>query len=149
ESVEHHGQWLRRAEHPELPGCVVEAPSAVEALEELERERRRGLRRLWDAGGIIPVPRPPLRDSREMWSRQTTWSTGRQGLPVKRVMDWRREEVARAVRGQRHGFEVAETSSGRLPGAPDRIASPGMRVPHPRPRKLQLRCALTKAWRQR
>ena len=72
ESVEHHGQWLRRAEHPELPGCVVEAPSAVEALEELERERRRVLRRLWDAGGIIPVPRPPLRDSRKMWSRQAT-----------------------------------------------------------------------------
>jgi len=35
----------------------------VEALEELERERRRVLRRLWDGGGLIPVPRPPLRDS--------------------------------------------------------------------------------------
>lgn len=69
ESVERHGQWLRRAEHPELPGCVVEAPSAVEALEELERERRRVLRRLWDGGGFIPVPRPPLRDSRAMRSR--------------------------------------------------------------------------------
>ena len=69
ESVERHGQWLRRAEHPELPGCVVEAPSAVEALEELERERRRVLRRLWDGGGLIPVSRPPLRDSRPMRSR--------------------------------------------------------------------------------
>lgn len=72
ESVERHGQWLRRAEHPELPGCVVEAPSAVEALEELERERRRVLRRLWDGGGLIPVPRPPLRDSRPMRSRRAT-----------------------------------------------------------------------------
>ena len=64
ESVERQGQWLRRAGHPELPGCVVEAPSAVEALAELERERRRVLRRLWDMGSVIPVPRPPLRDSR-------------------------------------------------------------------------------------
>ncbi len=72
ESVERHGQWLRRAEHPELPGCVVEAPSAVEALEELEKERRRVLRRLWDGGGLIPVPRPPLRDSRAMRSRPAT-----------------------------------------------------------------------------
>ena len=72
ESVERHGQWLRRAEHPELPGCAVEAPSAVEALEELERERRRVLRRLWDGGGLIPVPRPPLRDSRAMRSSPAT-----------------------------------------------------------------------------
>ena len=64
ESVERHGEWLRRAEHPELPGCIAEAPSAVEALEELERVRLRVLRRLWDGGSVIPVPRPPLRDSR-------------------------------------------------------------------------------------
>jgi hypothetical protein len=61
ESVERDGRWLRRAEHPELPGCVVEAPSALEALDQLERERRRVLRHLWDHGATIPVPRPPLR----------------------------------------------------------------------------------------
>jgi len=60
ESVERHGEWLRRAEYPELPGCVAEAPSAVEALEKLERERLRLLRQLWDRGASIPVPRPPL-----------------------------------------------------------------------------------------
>src|SRR5215470_15277329 len=64
ESGERHCEWLRRAEHPELPGCVAEAPSAVEALEALERERLRVLRRLWDGGSVIPVPRPPLRDPR-------------------------------------------------------------------------------------
>ena len=64
ESVERNGEWLRRAEYPELPGCVAEAPSAVEALEELERVRPRVLRRLWDWGSVIPVPRPPLRDPR-------------------------------------------------------------------------------------
>jgi len=61
ESVERGGQWLRRAEHPELPGCVAEAPSALEALDQLERERQRVLRHLWDRGAAIPVPRPPLR----------------------------------------------------------------------------------------
>ena len=29
ELVERAGEWLRCAEHPELPGCRVEAPSAV------------------------------------------------------------------------------------------------------------------------
>jgi predicted RNase H-like HicB family nuclease len=60
ESVERQGEWLRRAEYPELPGCVAEAYSAVEALEKLEHERRRVLRQLWDRGVSIPVPRPPL-----------------------------------------------------------------------------------------
>ena len=63
ESVERDGEWVRRAEYPELPGCFAEATSAVEAIEELERERRRVLRRLWDHGAPIPIPRPPLRSS--------------------------------------------------------------------------------------
>ena len=61
ESIERGGEWLRRAEHPELPGCVAESASAVEALEQLERERLSILRRLWQSGEAIPVPRPPLR----------------------------------------------------------------------------------------
>ena len=61
ESIERGGEWLRRAEHPELPDCVAEAPSAVEALDRLERERLRVLRQMWDRGAAIPVPRPPLR----------------------------------------------------------------------------------------
>jgi hypothetical protein len=61
ESVEREGEWLRRAEHPELPDCVAEAPSAVEALDRLERERLRVLRQLWERAAPIPVPRPPLR----------------------------------------------------------------------------------------
>ena len=61
ESVERSGEWLRRAEHPELPGCVAEAPSALEALDQLEQARLRMLQQLWDRGASIPVPRPPLR----------------------------------------------------------------------------------------
>jgi predicted RNase H-like HicB family nuclease len=63
DSVDRGGEWLRRAEYPELPGCVVEAPSALEAMEKLEQARRRLLRQLWDRGAPIPVPRPPLRAS--------------------------------------------------------------------------------------
>ena len=60
ESVQRGNEWLRRAEHPELPGCRVEAPSAVEAMERLEQARLSLLRQLWDRGAPIPVPRPPL-----------------------------------------------------------------------------------------
>ena len=63
ESVERKGEWLRRAEHPELPDCVAEAHSALEALDKLEQERLRMLRQMWDRGAAIPVPRPPLRQS--------------------------------------------------------------------------------------
>ena len=61
ESVERGGQWLRRAEYPELPGCFAEAESAVEAIESLESERRRLIRQMWDRRVPIPAPRPPLR----------------------------------------------------------------------------------------
>ena len=61
ESVDRGGQWLRRAEYPELPGCFAEAESAVEAIENLESERRRLIRQMWDRRVPIPAPRPPLR----------------------------------------------------------------------------------------
>ena len=71
DSVERQGEWLRRAEYPELPGCVAEAHSAVEAFEKLERERLRLLRQLWDLGASIPVPRPPLRCPHPLLGRAT------------------------------------------------------------------------------
>ena len=67
ESVEHpDGEWLRRAEYPELPGCAAEAYSAVEAVDKLEEERERIIQQLWDQGEPIPAPRPPLAVS---WQR--------------------------------------------------------------------------------
>jgi hypothetical protein len=62
ESIERDGEWVRRAEYPEL-GCLAEAASAVEAFDKLEHERRRVLQRLLEQGVPIPVPRPPLRGS--------------------------------------------------------------------------------------
>ena len=61
ESIERGGEWLRRAEHPELPGCVAGAASALEALDRLDDGGRRVLRGMWERGAPIPVPRPPLR----------------------------------------------------------------------------------------
>ena len=72
ESIERNGEWLRRAEHPELPGCVAEAHSALEALDKLEQERLRVLRQLWDGGSAIPVPRPPLHEPRASRSPPVT-----------------------------------------------------------------------------
>jgi predicted RNase H-like HicB family nuclease len=67
ESVEHpDGEWLRRAEYPELPGCAAEAYSAVEAVDKLEDERIRIIHEMWERGAPIPAPRPPLAVS---WER--------------------------------------------------------------------------------
>jgi predicted RNase H-like HicB family nuclease len=61
ETVERAGAWWRRATYPELPGCVAEAESAVEAIERLEHARETVLAQRWQRGEPIPVPRPPLR----------------------------------------------------------------------------------------
>ena len=67
ESVEHpDGEWVRRAEYPELPGCVAEAYSAVEAIDKLEEKRERSIQDIWQRGAPIPTPRPPLASS---WQR--------------------------------------------------------------------------------
>jgi predicted RNase H-like HicB family nuclease len=62
ESVEHpDGEWFRRADCPELPGCAAEAYSAVEAIEKLKEQRRARIRAMLERGEPIPVPRAPLR----------------------------------------------------------------------------------------
>jgi predicted RNase H-like HicB family nuclease len=55
-----NGEWVRRAEYPELPNCYVDAYSAVDAMEEVEKLRVDCIRRMLDAGEPIPVPEPPL-----------------------------------------------------------------------------------------
>lgn len=56
-----NGSWVRRAACPELPGCVVEAATPLEAVERLEELRVRGIRELHESGREVPEPRPPLR----------------------------------------------------------------------------------------
>jgi hypothetical protein len=54
------GQWVRRAEYPELPDCSAEAFSAVEAIEKVDEQRVETIRRLLQQGKSVPEPRPPL-----------------------------------------------------------------------------------------
>lgn len=62
ESIERSdGEWVRRAAYPELPGCVAEAWSPVDAIAQLEEKRRSRIVELMERGEPIPVPRPPLR----------------------------------------------------------------------------------------
>lgn len=71
ESVEHpNGDWLRRAEYPELPGCAAEAYSAVEAIAKLEKEQVRHIRALLERGEPVPVPRPPFPATRSSVAEQ-------------------------------------------------------------------------------
>lgn len=55
-----NGEWVRRAEYPEL-GCVVEALSEPELMESLEDERVRTIVAILKRGDEPPRPRPPLR----------------------------------------------------------------------------------------
>jgi predicted RNase H-like HicB family nuclease len=62
ESVEKpDGTWIRRAEYPELPGCVAEAVSPLDALDKLEEARVRYILGRLRRGEPVPAPRPPLR----------------------------------------------------------------------------------------
>ena len=61
ESVEGaDGEWVRRASYPELPGCVAEAYSPIDAIEQLEHLRQQRIVELLENGEVVPVPRPPL-----------------------------------------------------------------------------------------
>lgn len=68
------GEWVRRASYPELPGCVAEAFSPIDAIEELEQLRQRRILELLERGEIVPVPRPPLS------TRRTVLDTERLGF---------------------------------------------------------------------
>ncbi|HZT05803.1 MAG TPA: type II toxin-antitoxin system HicB family antitoxin [Chloroflexota bacterium] len=54
------GEWVRRASYPELPDCVAEADTPIEAIEQVDELRRRLIVEMLGRGDPIPVPRPPL-----------------------------------------------------------------------------------------
>jgi predicted RNase H-like HicB family nuclease len=57
------GEWVRRASYPELPDCVAEAESPIDAIEQLDQLRRTQITEMLKRGETIPVPRPPLASS--------------------------------------------------------------------------------------
>ena len=59
--IEVNQEWIRRAEYPELPGCVAEAATAIEAMEQLEARRIQMLVEMHFRGEVPPRPRPPLK----------------------------------------------------------------------------------------
>ena len=54
------GTWLCRAEYPELPDCVAEAFSPIDAINMLEAAREKLILGRLERGEPIPTPRPPL-----------------------------------------------------------------------------------------
>lgn len=81
------GSWVRRASYPELPGCVAEAFSPVDAIELLEEARVRRIQEMLARGEPVPVPRPPLRspgeplDPERLRFARWLYQTGRLGEP--------------------------------------------------------------------
>jgi predicted RNase H-like HicB family nuclease len=81
ESVEKpDGDWVRQASYPELPGCVAQADTPLEAIDRLEEQRVRFIMERVQAGQPVPVPRPPLHRAESLsqerlefarWLRQT------------------------------------------------------------------------------
>jgi predicted RNase H-like HicB family nuclease len=65
-AVEKDGEWQRRAECPELPGCSVVAPTALQAMDELESLRVRIIVDMHHRGEQPPRPRPPLKSGLAM-----------------------------------------------------------------------------------
>jgi predicted RNase H-like HicB family nuclease len=55
------GTWVRRAEYPELPGCVAEADSPLDAIDRLVALRVATILGRLARGEAVPTPRPPLR----------------------------------------------------------------------------------------
>ncbi len=61
ESVEKPGgNWLRRASYPELPGAVVEAESAIDAIDGVDDKRIEIILDRLERGMQVPVPRRPI-----------------------------------------------------------------------------------------
>jgi predicted RNase H-like HicB family nuclease len=55
-----NGDWLRQASYPELPGCIAQAQTPIEAIDRLEQQRVSFIMDRLEAGQPVPVPRPPL-----------------------------------------------------------------------------------------
>jgi predicted RNase H-like HicB family nuclease len=55
------GEWVCRLEYEDLPGCVAEARSPLDALDEVERLREEYILSLVRDGRPLPPPRGSFR----------------------------------------------------------------------------------------
>jgi predicted RNase H-like HicB family nuclease len=66
ESIERpDGDWVRQASYPELPGCIAQAATPIEAIDRLEEQRVSYILERLQEGRPVPVPRPPLKHGSE------------------------------------------------------------------------------------
>jgi len=54
------GEWVCRAEYPEVDGCVAEALAPEQAIESLEQTAASVIASRLEHGEDVPAPRPPL-----------------------------------------------------------------------------------------
>jgi predicted RNase H-like HicB family nuclease len=54
------GEWVCRAEYPEVEGCVAEALAPEQAIDALETTAASVIARRLEHGEDVPSPRPPL-----------------------------------------------------------------------------------------
>jgi len=55
------GQWICRVAYDELPGCISEASTPLEALDRLEALKTLTIVSRYEQGLPVPTPRLPLR----------------------------------------------------------------------------------------
>jgi predicted RNase H-like HicB family nuclease len=89
------GTWVRRVEHPELPGCAAEAASITEALRLLDVRRIEVVLDLLSEGG-----RPPA-NRRLLGPAQARLRVDRAGLTARVERIWDLDGSALAARS--HG----------------------------------------------
>jgi hypothetical protein len=55
-------RYVCRVEHPELDQCAAEAPSIMDALDQLEKHKIAYIKTCLSRGVDVPAPRSPLGD---------------------------------------------------------------------------------------
>jgi hypothetical protein len=80
ESIPHDGDWIRRAEYPELPDCVVESPSTLDAMDLLEQLRIDIIVDAVLGGRELPGGRGPLRGGTSGLSDETLRTIVREAI---------------------------------------------------------------------
>ena len=91
------GSWIRRAEYPELPDCVAEADSPLDAIDQLDALRVQTILGRLARGEDVPVPRAPLRRHNDVPPLPRTGDDV--GAGAERACEPKDSRAAQRVRG--------------------------------------------------